>query len=296
MPKKPHNFRALSKPKAIQKHEHRHYWPYIPVLLFMVFSLSAGLYQSFSQRNVLSYATSLSNTDLLYYTNNQRLINKSSNLALNNQLTAAAQAKANDMVSRNYWSHNTPEGLEPWIFISNAGYSYQKAGENLAYGFKSSSDTVNGWMNSPSHKANLLDSSFTEVGFGYANSPNFHNSGAETVVVAMYGRPQTLAAAPVEASKPSQAVNTSNTVSDPETLVVSKAQTITKGYAPWVPFAVGLLAGISVCILLIKQVAQLRHIIAGSERFILRHPVLDTALISFVIIATYMAKTVGFIR
>lgn len=172
------------------------YWPYIPfvmvVLIGLVFSTA---WQSHANRGVLAYSTEMSINGLLSSTNQQRAANGVGALAVNSLLNQAAQAKANDMVSRNYWSHNTPDGNPPWVFINATGYSYTKAGENLAYGFASSADTVTGWMNSPPHKENLLDTAFTEVGFGYANSANFNNSGPETVVVAMYGKPTSAPAA-----------------------------------------------------------------------------------------------------
>src|SRR5690606_3424397 len=124
-------------------------------------------------------------------------------LSLNDKLNAAAQAKAEDMKARNYWSHNTPDGQEPWVFFDAQGYIYKKAGENLAYGFATSTETVTGWMNSPSHKANLLDGAFTEVGFGFANSENFVSTGNETIIVAMYAQPYTQpASTPPEQAAP----------------------------------------------------------------------------------------------
>ncbi len=168
---------------------------FLPALL--LFGASFGLrqttnpYHAIGSKNssVLSYATSISNSDLLTQTNTQRTSNGIAALSLNNQLAVAAQAKANDMVARDYWSHITPTGEQPWFFMSNAGYQYTSAGENLAYGFASSSDTVTGWMNSPPHRENLLNSGFSEVGFGFANSPNYVTSGPETIVVSMYGAP-----------------------------------------------------------------------------------------------------------
>lgn len=156
-----------------------------------------------SQYDVLAYATNVSISGLLSATNSQRSANGVAALAENSKLNAAAQAKANDMVTRDYWSHQTPDGQQPWIFITNAGYQYLSAGENLAYGFMTSSSTVTGWMNSPPHKANLLASGFTEVGFGIANSQNYVSSGPQTVVVAMYGKPQAAAVqTPVAQSTP----------------------------------------------------------------------------------------------
>jgi Cysteine-rich secretory protein family len=101
------------------------------------------------------------------------------------------------MVARNYWSHNTPDGSPPWVFITAVNYEYQKAGENLAYGFDSSNTTITGWMNSPTHKANLLDTAFKEVGFGVANSESYQSNGQQTIIVAMYASPSSnIATAP----------------------------------------------------------------------------------------------------
>jgi hypothetical protein len=165
--------------------------------------------------DVKGYATDISIQSLLEGTNAQRTANSQSNLTLNAKLDQAAQNKANDMAARNYWSHNTPDGQTPWSFITAVGYSYQKAGENLAYGFASSSDTITGWMNSPEHRANILNASYQEVGFGIINIPDYQNSGPQTLVVAMYAQPDSQA---VAAAQPSQSSPTaaSRTGSAPE--------------------------------------------------------------------------------
>lgn len=126
---------------------------------------------------------------LLAYSNSQRAAAGESYLNLNGALDAAAQAKANDMVAQNYWGHYSPSGASPWTFISNAGYGYSAAGENLAYGFASSADVITAWMNSAEHRANLLNGGFVDVGFGIANSPDYVGTGPETIVVAEYGTP-----------------------------------------------------------------------------------------------------------
>jgi hypothetical protein len=156
-----------------------------------------------NQTNVLSYATSVSAVTLLQETNTQRTQQNIGALALNNKLSQAAQDKANDMAVRNYWSHVTPEGAQPWQFISAVGYEYTLAGENLAYGFATSSDTVAGWMNSSAHRDNLLKSGYKEVGFGIANVPNYQDAGEQTIVVAMYATPaKAIVAAAQSAPKP----------------------------------------------------------------------------------------------
>ncbi len=177
------------------KRYHNVYLPYLPAVIFLVTSLVlSNIRIPIIQKNVLAYATEISSATLLSNTNEQRSTNSKSNLILNSKLTSAAQAKANDMANRNYWSHNTPDGQEPWTFFDQAGYRYTKAGENLAYGFATSSQTISGWMNSMSHRTNMLDDEFTEVGFGYTNVLDYQDQGNQTVVVAMYGHPQTLGA------------------------------------------------------------------------------------------------------
>jgi len=183
--------------KKYSGHHRRHtkeyrkaYWPYIPIIAIV----AAGIFLNTAvlakpKTGVLAYATDMSISGLLDGTNSQRASNGLGGLNLNSQLDNAAQAKANDMAARDYWSHNTPDGQTPWTFMSAAGYNYATAGENLAYGFNSSSDTITGWMNSPGHRANILNSSYVDVGFGIANSPNYQGTGPETVVVAMYASP-----------------------------------------------------------------------------------------------------------
>jgi uncharacterized protein YkwD len=102
--------------------------------------------QSRPHTGVLAYATTMSVSELLTSTNQQRNANSVAGLSLNTRLNSAAQAKANDMVARDYWSHNTPDGQEPWVFFDAAGYTYHKAGENLAYGFSNAANTVTGWI------------------------------------------------------------------------------------------------------------------------------------------------------
>lgn len=192
---------------------HKVYLPYLPSILFLVASLVvSNMRVPIISNSVLAYATEMSASSLLAGTNEQRSANGKASLSMNSKLSSAAQAKANDMAERDYWSHNTPDGQEPWVFINQAGYKYYKAGENLAYGFTTSGQTISGWMNSASHKANMLDNEFTEVGFGFTNAPNYQGQGNQTIIVAMYGRPQTLGAsspAPAPAASAPAAVQPS---------------------------------------------------------------------------------------
>lgn len=203
------------KPKGVSsKAFERVHWPYLPVLLLAGFFLSLGGQTGVLQAamrhpgsKVLAYATSMSVSGLLSNSNAQRTSNGVSALSLNGKLNAAAQAKANDMATRNYWSHNTPEGNPPWVFVDAQGYAYQKLGENLAAGFSDEQSTIAGWMASPPHRENLLDPAFSDVGFGFANNDNYTSAGGGpmTIVVAFYGKPASAPAPPpaVAATTPS---------------------------------------------------------------------------------------------
>src|SRR6185437_15166639 len=92
----------------------------------------------------------------------------------------------------------------PWIWVTAQGYSYQALAQNLAAGFSDEQSTINGWMASPPHKENLLNPIYSDVGFGYANNPDYTSAGGGpmTIVVAFYGKPQVLAAATSQAAPP----------------------------------------------------------------------------------------------
>ena len=150
-----------------------------------------------SSQQVLAYATNINRGDLLAETNAARASNGLGPLTLNSQLNTSAQNKGQHMIANNYWAHVAPDGTQPWYFFQQAGYDYQNAGENLAYGFDSSSGTVAAWMNSPSHRANILGS-YVDVGFGIANGDNYQG-GPNTVVIAHYGTPRNPTPAPAPA-------------------------------------------------------------------------------------------------
>ena len=71
-------------------------------------------------------------------------------------LRSSACAKADHMLSQDYWAHTSPDGVTPWTFIEKAGYRYTTAGENLAKSYPDDTSLVAAWMNSPSHRENVL--------------------------------------------------------------------------------------------------------------------------------------------
>jgi hypothetical protein len=121
-------------------------------------------------------------------TNTERASQNLPYLATNPHLNAAAQAKAEDMASKGYFAHTSPEGRTPWYWLDQAGYKYEYAGENLAVNFANSSEVVSGWMASPTHRANIVKGVYTEVGTGVATG--FYQGKEAIFVAQVYANPK----------------------------------------------------------------------------------------------------------
>ena len=143
-------------------------------------------------------------------TNQNRIANNLPPLQINPLLQAAAQDKANDMATNGYFAHTSPAGLSPWYWFGKVGYDYAAAGENLAVNFSDSQDVMNAWMNSPEHRANILDANFTQIGM--ATAQGTYDGAPATYVVEEFGEP---AAAVVLAASASAAAAVSVTASAP---------------------------------------------------------------------------------
>jgi uncharacterized protein YkwD len=126
-------------------------------------------------------------TELLRLTNLERQKVRLPPLKLSSQLTRAAQSHAADMARNNYFSHTGLNGSSMADRAKGTGYKYFALGENIAAGKATPEGTIRQWMNSPGHRANILNSRFTEIGFGYANAPN---SRYRHYWVQVFGTPQ----------------------------------------------------------------------------------------------------------
>lgn len=145
--------------------------------------------------SVLGVVAGIDTQELLILTNQKRAEAGLAPLVTDDRLSNAAAGKARDMFTNDYWAHISPDGKTPWVFIRSAGYNYQFAGENLARGFNSSSDVVSAWMNSTSHRDNILSANYKNVGFAVEQGKL---NGEDTIlVVEMFGsttQNQTIAA------------------------------------------------------------------------------------------------------
>ncbi|MEX0934961.1 MAG: CAP domain-containing protein [Candidatus Paceibacterota bacterium] len=108
-------------------------------------------------------------------------------LKKNSLLQNAAQMKADHMAEHGYFAHVSPNGTTPWYWIEEAGYGFITAGENLAVHFTDSSNVERAWMNSPTHRANILNHNFREVGIATARGE--YQGHETTFVVQMFGTP-----------------------------------------------------------------------------------------------------------
>jgi uncharacterized protein YkwD len=115
--------------------------------------------------------------------NADRAKNGLSALKLNSQLTTLGGNYAQDMINRNYFSHNNPEGQTPFDRMKNAGISYTYAGENIAINNNvTAAETA--FMNSSGHKANILNKNYTDVGVGV----RYDSKGSAYVVQEFIGK------------------------------------------------------------------------------------------------------------
>ncbi|OHA84444.1 MAG: hypothetical protein A2408_04005 [Candidatus Yonathbacteria bacterium RIFOXYC1_FULL_52_10] len=131
-------------------------------------------------------ATVVSST-LVDITNDDRAENGLRTLSYNPVLAHAAQLKADDMAAKSYFAHTSPEGVTPWHWLEEAGYTFSYAGENLAVNFSDSIDVGEAWMNSPGHRANILNDRFTEIGI--ASAEGVYEGQPTVFVVQFFGKP-----------------------------------------------------------------------------------------------------------
>lgn len=125
---------------------------------------------------------------LVLATNRERQSMDLSELTESELLTAAAQLKADDMAARSFFSHVNPDGKQPWYYLDEVGYKYNAAGENLAVNFVQSKEVHKAWMNSPTHKANIIQPKFSEIGI--ATAKGIYKGQEVEFVVQFFAKPR----------------------------------------------------------------------------------------------------------
>lgn len=223
----------------------------IYLLLFVLLRVSFDLINVY-RPGVLGVNSDITIGQIIDDTNKERQANGLSLVKENPALDKAAQEKAKNMFEENYWAHFSPSGKDPWTFIQGAGYRFSYAGENLARNFYTAQDTVDAWMNSPSHRENLLNSHYQEIGVAVVEGTL--QGQKTTLVVQMFGAPyQPLAATPqVNLGGKSVTVREGNQPPSQAPLVVAQSPPSSLGIASTKalidPFVVTKVSGITLVI------------------------------------------------
>lgn len=135
----------------------------IIVILLLLLKVSLVGYVFTVYQNKAEMSATIAN-QVLILTNEARVASGAEKVSLDPHLTQAAQLKAEDMVINNYFSHTSLDGRKPWDFVSRSLYPYLLVGENLGMNFMTGGDVHSALMASPSHRRNLLNPKYTDIG------------------------------------------------------------------------------------------------------------------------------------
>lgn len=159
---------------------------------FQKISKAVAVASAFVVLITLSYSTDKSaiavqavDNPLITYTNQSRSESDLDPVLYNSILTLAAQDKAEDIINNQYFEHTRSDGKQPWDFMKENGYSYRFAGENLAIGYSDYAQMHEALLNSPTHRRNILNSRYNEIGIGVAEG--LYEGDEVVVVVEMFG-------------------------------------------------------------------------------------------------------------
>ncbi len=158
------------------------------VFLFIFMQIGFVTLRNFAP-GVLGTSSSITRQQVIDLTNQERNQYGDAPVKENPLLDKAAEEKAQNMFSDNYWAHINPKtGQTPWYWMQQVGYGYIYAGENLARGYSTSQDVMNAWMASKmGHKENVLGTHYQEI--GVAVEDGVIDGEKTTLVVQMFGTP-----------------------------------------------------------------------------------------------------------
>lgn len=155
------------------------------ILIFILLRSGFNLLNTYKP-GILGINSSITTEQIVEETNKERTNMGLEPLILNTTLSEAARLKALNMFEENYWAHFAPSGKTPWSFILGTGYKFSYAGENLARNFYTSEDTVRAWMNSPTHKENMINPRYKDIGVAVVDGVLLGQK--TTLVVQMFGK------------------------------------------------------------------------------------------------------------
>lgn len=123
--------------------------------------------------NTGSTAISPSAQQVIDLTNQYRAAAGCAPLTVSQRLTSAAAAHSQDMATNNFFSHTGSDGSTPWDRIRRTGYTFSTAAENIAAGYRTAEQVVQGWYNSEGHRRNMLNCNLREIGVAYADGGSY---------------------------------------------------------------------------------------------------------------------------
>lgn len=237
----------LPHPDTHQK-AHLLSWHFLAIYILLFLLLRVGLdLVNIYQPGVLGINANINVEKIIEETNNERKKQKLDLLHENQALSQAAYLKAQNMFAENYWAHFAPSGKDPWSFILGSGYKFSYAGENLAKNFYNSSEVVTAWMNSPTHRDNILNSNYQDIGIAVVEGTL--NGQKTTLVVQMFGAPyQAIASLPsVEVNLGGQkvALESEEIIKERPLLVAGSIKQNLPTPAVFDPFSITKVAGVS---------------------------------------------------
>lgn len=229
-------------------------WEALFFYIVIFISLQVGFsIVNYTKPGILGISANIDQKKLIELTNIEREKKGLPAVSENEALDKAAALKAANMFEENYWAHFAPSGKSPWDFILGSGYKFTYAGENLAKNFYNSDDVVTAWMASPTHRDNLLNSKYQDIGIAVVEG--VLNGQKTTLVVQEFGSTQNLGAAPVVAVQGKQITVAKDDYNSKLELVASAVETVvdTKANIKPIldPYSFSKTAGLSVISLLI---------------------------------------------
>lgn len=163
------------------------------IVLFLALQLSFSLV-NIVKPGILGVASNIQKEEIIRLTNQERAKIGLGLMSENQALDGAALAKAQNMFAENYWAHFSPSGKDPWSFMSASGYNFSFAGENLAKNFSDNQSVVTAWMNSPTHRENMVNPKYKDIGVAVLDGTL--NGQRTTLVVQMFATTENLASLP----------------------------------------------------------------------------------------------------
>ncbi len=167
------------------------------LLVLVILRIGFGSFAWYFPRSI--FFADVTTTSLLELVNSARQEEDLPGLVLSPKLNLTAYQKAQDMLEGQYFAHYSPEGVGPWHWFEKVGYHYRYAGENLAIHFFDSEEVHRAWMESKSHRDNILNPNYQEMGLAVVQGD--FGGRPTAIVVQHFGTPSRIVQAEQEVGR-----------------------------------------------------------------------------------------------